>query len=121
MLTNTYWKHNGRYQNLAIALHKMLPAEGPITDCKSQPCLEKFRMASNIYYDFHSNKLAYMKKEFKSMFAVDPASLRKVPNSTKYIPSVYSYIEASMDLIIVEAAFEVLDNVSLTETNIYEI
>ena len=121
MLANTYWKHNGKYHTLALALHKMLPVEGQIVDREKYPLLERFRIASNIYYDFHSNKLAYMRKEFRQIFSMNPDNLRKLPNSTKYIPAVYSYIEATMDLIIVDAAHEVLDKASITEANIYEI
>tara|TARA_R110000868_G_scaffold236522_3_gene490577 strand:- start:647 stop:1000 length:354 start_codon:yes stop_codon:yes gene_type:complete len=49
---NSYWDKTGKYQADADALTCRVPASG---DIKGQPKLERFRKASNAYYDLFNN------------------------------------------------------------------
>jgi hypothetical protein len=53
-MENTYWNSKGTYQNLVEELNKLVPTSGEIKGSKNK-ALEKFRKASNAYYDIFNN------------------------------------------------------------------
>ena len=53
-MENTYWNSKGTYQNLVEQLNKLVPVMGEIKGSKNLQ-LERFRKASNAYYDIFNN------------------------------------------------------------------
>lgn len=51
MHNNTYWNHNGKYQELSDRIQKLIPRSGECED----PKLELFRVVGNAYYDIYNN------------------------------------------------------------------
>ena len=66
--TQTYWCSKGKYPELNEALQKLIPAEGPVANAKKNRALEKFRKASNCYYDLYNNGLCNRATEFRGVF-----------------------------------------------------
>jgi hypothetical protein len=54
IMENTYWNSNGTHQALANELMKLVPASGEIKGSKNK-ALDRFRKASNAYYDIFNN------------------------------------------------------------------
>jgi hypothetical protein len=54
IMENTYWNNAGAHQNLVDQLNSMIPAMGGIKGSKNT-ALERFRRASNAYYDIFNN------------------------------------------------------------------
>ena len=52
-LTHSYWQSNGKYQELADKLAKLIPSLGA---CDND-ALELMRVVSNLYYDLYNNGL----------------------------------------------------------------
>lgn len=57
MLQNSYWNNKGKYKCAADELQKLIPDSGPVSNPKTNKALEKFRVASNVYYDVFNNGL----------------------------------------------------------------
>ena len=53
-MENTYWNRTGNHQNLVESLNKLVPVMGEIKGSKNYQ-LERFRKASNAYYDIFNN------------------------------------------------------------------
>ena len=68
---DTYWNHRGRYTNLANKLDKLLPRMGEVENAKQRPELERFRAASNAYYDLFNNGGCNMQSEIKKLFFLE--------------------------------------------------
>lgn len=51
---NTYWNRTGKYQKLVEQLNELIPDWGEIKGSKNYQ-LERFRKASNAYYDIFNN------------------------------------------------------------------
>jgi len=102
--TNSYWNGKGKYQELGDALQKLIPREGACESPRSKnKALDKYRRASNVYYDLFNNGLCNRKAEFKRMFP------------TVYVYSSYGMynqidnperLEEAIDAIILKAAIE---------------
>lgn len=65
----TYWCHKGKHEETIAALYKLVPAEGEVPDADTNPALEKFRIASNCYYDLYNNGLCNRWEEFEEVFS----------------------------------------------------
>ena len=65
---HTYWANKGKYPEVKDALEKMIPDEGEVPNAKDNPFLEKFRIASNCYYDLYNNGLCNRSEEFEDVF-----------------------------------------------------
>ena len=96
-LENTYWNHNGKFDDLNNALHKII--DDKITDvkfAKNNPKLEKLRKAKHYYYRFFNdgdlNALVWYSYTGKSI------GYNK--------QSQADAIEAALDKLIFEAAEE---------------
>lgn len=66
--SNTYWTHKGKYPEINAALEKLVPAQNEVKDAANNPALERFRIASNCYYDLYNNGLCNRKAEFRKVF-----------------------------------------------------
>lgn len=115
---HSYWAGRGRYKDYADKLNKLIPAAGP---CKPDaPKLDRFRVASNCYYDLFNNGLCNRAAEFRGVFKFSPR--REYPVRTNGIEirrggvmvsgiefedeAMNARLNAALDLFIVEAAIE---------------
>lgn len=114
MNTATYWSNNGRYQALADALQKRIPAEGSVADAKKNPALEKFRKAVNCYYDLYNNGLCNRAAQFAKIFGIATSQYKYRESRYNYgynfefAQTMYDRTEEAMDAIILAAAAEQL-------------
>lgn len=54
--TGSYWDNTGKFQQFVEALQALVPVEGSCSNPRStNRWLEKFRVASNAYYDIFNN------------------------------------------------------------------
>lgn len=104
-MTNTYWNHNGKYQAAGDLLQALIPVEGEVQNHKKNPALEKYRNASNCYYDLYNNGLCNRASQFAGLFKL-PSSRYKHGWDGKFREALYERTEEKMDLIILAAAIE---------------
>lgn len=106
-MANTYWNSNGKYQFVGDLLNKRIPREGEVSEPKKNPALEKFRKASNVYYDLYNNNLCNRAAQFKSMFGIATSSNRYLGKyGWVYSEHLFATVETRMDEIILAAAIE---------------
>lgn len=103
-MDNTYWNRSGKYQELADQLRERVPAMGPVEHPYKNKALERFRNASNCYYDLYNNGLMNRAKQFARIFSVRSTRFRSVING--FLPRLYELTESKMDEIVLEAAKE---------------
>jgi hypothetical protein len=96
----TYWSHKGKYPAAKTALYKLIPNFGEVTAAGINPALEKFRVASNCYYDLYNNGLCNLADEFLEVFGFVPGSHDELTKET------VNQAERVMDRLIVKAAKE---------------
>ena len=104
-MTHTYWNSKGKYQELADALQKLVPDEGECSP--GTPLLEKFRKATNCYYDYYNNGLCNRADEFRRIFGFGG----NIDRETGYAAEdhiVRGNLEKQMNKIILLAASESL-------------
>ena len=93
---STYWDGKGLYQAKVDALEKLLPSFGEVPDNKvTNKHLEKFRKASNCYYDLYNNGLCNRAREFKTLFCIPV--LREIKQNYKSNFLVSSVTEDAID------------------------
>lgn len=97
----SYWNDNGKYQNLAVQLQKLVPAAGKVQNPEQNPALERFRLHANAYYDIFNNGGCNYAKEIYRWFP-GAMSLAKVDRYDE----VYAITEPRMDAVILAAARE---------------
>ena len=106
----TYWENKGRYQAKADSLKDLVPFFGSATNAKtSNKQLEKFRKASNCYYDLYNNGLCNVAREFSTVFRIPGVPREIKQNYGRYdmiSKATADAIEAKMDEIILAAAKE---------------
>lgn len=90
----SYWNHTGPLQHLSERLEKLVPQSGSVKDPKKNPALEKFRKASNGYYDLYNNGLCNRAAEFRSAFGFSGTT------------ATASQVEDRLNIIIIKAAKE---------------
>jgi len=54
-MENTYWNHKGTHEDKAKKLQELIPAQGEVSKPWKNKALERFRKASNAYYDIFNN------------------------------------------------------------------
>ena len=107
---NTFWAGNSDLQNLANALQKLVPAEGMVANARKNKALEKFRVASNCYYDLYNNGLYNRASQFRAVFKLASSLYRYGPG--RYVHArplrqeLYDLTEVRMRAIVVAAAVE---------------
>lgn len=103
---NTYWGSSRKYTELSKKLSALVPYEGKCPSDK--PKLERFRKASNAYYDMYNNGLS---GEFSRIFKVkgtiiNPRSRFAPKPEDSVTTPVIQQAEAVMDRIVIAAAKE---------------
>lgn len=116
MTENTYWNSTGKYQHFADELNLLIPMEGEVDQPRKNRKLEKFRRASNCYYDLYNNGLDNRLGEVNSVMGVAPTPYRRIKwiyiasgKAVKryyFTEEFYNVIEARMNEIVVAAAIE---------------
>lgn len=102
MIENTYWNGEGKHQVIADTLRSLIPTEGSVPHPRKNKALEKFRKASNCYYDLHNNGLMNRADEFRRVFGIQSSRFRC---HRGFDDDLYQKVEEKMDEII-EAAYE---------------
>jgi len=102
---NSYWCSKGRLEKLATELNKLVPNSGP---CPADaPKLDRFRIASNCYYDLFNNGLWNRAAEFRSVFKFSPRRQYPKGRSIDFQnEEMNARLNAIFDWIITEAAIE---------------
>lgn len=111
-MEKTYWNHCGTHQYLAEELNKLIPATGEIKGSKNK-ALEKFRKASNAYYDIFNNGGCNRAASIRGIFGFGMTSMSEVyrdHNGRRYRHyhwnAIHEVVEPIMDKIILDAAAE---------------
>jgi hypothetical protein len=99
----SYWNNNGKHQAIADRLATLVPAMGEVA--KGNPKLERFRKASNCYYDLYNNGLCNRSKEFFHVFKFRSSDHRSF-GKKNFSPSIFPAVEEAMDQIILDAGNE---------------
>ena len=101
---NTYWNHSGKYEAAAQELNKLIPCEGAVERPHKNRALEKFRKASNCYYDLYNNGLCNRARSFARVFGIASSAYRI--GNWRFAMGLYTATEVAMDDIVVAAARE---------------
>lgn len=104
-MENTYWNNKGKYQDLATKLQERVPAMGecPLKYTKNKK-LEKFRKASNAYYDIFNNGGCNRPQSIARIFDFAMSHMRD--GRSYQWTRIHEIVEPVMDKIILEAAQE---------------
>ena len=100
--TRNYWNNTGRYQGLVKQLETLIPASGSVANPRKNRALEKFRVASNCYYDLFNNGGCNRRSTIVKYFG----SATMFYTRRRMWGDVYPQTEPVMDAIILEAARE---------------
>ena len=111
-MENTYWNNKGTHQALADELNKLVPAMGEIKGSKNK-ALERFRKASNAYYDIFNNGGCNRGQSISKFFGTGVTfRLRQLRENRRYFnmdhgwERIHSMTEPKMDEIILAAVTE---------------
>jgi len=97
-----YWGGNGKHQELADKLEKLVPFQGKI-EGKQNRKLDKFRRASNAYYDLFNNGGGNRGDEIRRILKIRIRDANTLPDE-----AVFAIVDPVMDQIILDAAQEQL-------------
>jgi hypothetical protein len=70
MTMQSFWNNDSDLQDIADQLVLMVPDMGPVEQPRKNKALERFRRASNCYYDLYNNGLCNRGPEFRRLFKV---------------------------------------------------
>ena len=108
-MENTYWNSNGTHQALADELAKLVPVMGEIKGSKNKE-LERFRKATNAYYDIFNNGGINRGRSIGKIFEGAMFYLKERQRFSHSDRSIWDRIhmitEPKMDAIILTAAKE---------------
>jgi hypothetical protein len=105
----TYWGNTGAHQGLSDQLQLMIPFEGAVESPRGRNRkLEKFRQASNAYYDIFNNGGGNRGPLIRRIFNISVGAFRTGRGRflTTNWDGIHRVIEPIMDRIILEAAAE---------------
>lgn len=107
-MSNTYWNNKGKHKEFVTLLQKLITSEGSVVEPKKNPALERFRIASNCYYDLYNNGLCNRAAEFRKVFKLAASRYRfkDVRGYWHFTDELYRLVEAKMDRIISDAVHE---------------
>lgn len=67
----SYWNSTGKFQTFIEELQSLIPASGAVEYARSKnKCLERFRTASNAYYDLFNNGGMNRMNEIRRIFGL---------------------------------------------------
>lgn len=103
-MEQTYWNSNGSFQKTADKLRELVPAMGECENARTtNKNLDKFRRASNCYYDLYNNGLCNRAAEFRQVFGFGGT---KISKSHYRNETLINELETKMNIIILAAAYE---------------
>lgn len=120
---NSYWDHTGKFQTLADKLNELVPVSGAVSNPRgANRRLEKFRVASNAYYDIFNNGGMNRAGLIRRIFNLGS---REYCKHTRYgshfrWERALAKTEPTMDRIILAAAVEqgLLDQASIESVRV---
>lgn len=110
-MQQSYWDSTGKFQIFIEQLQGMIPASGSVEFARSKnKKLERFRTASNAYYDLFNNGGMNRMNEIRRIFGLchrdfyygSSYKCRQRPNFNK----AAAIVDPIMDLIVLEAVVE---------------
>ncbi|MCA1800537.1 MAG: hypothetical protein LC650_04520 [Actinobacteria bacterium] len=102
-----YWNNDGLYEEAAKALMTLIPGQGAVNEPRKNKALEKFRKASNCYYDLYNNGLGNRMSEFRKVFGFAASPYRqRWKGYGCFDAPLYTRTEDAMHEIIRNAAHE---------------
>jgi len=109
-MEKTYWDRTGTHQDLVEQLNKLIPFEGSVEKPWKNKALERFRKASNAYYDIFNNGGCNRGRSIGKFFegAMHYLSYNYHRNNFGRVnwDRIHMITEPKMDAIILEAARE---------------
>lgn len=105
-METTYWNNKGKFQTQSDLLDTLVPFEG---ECDANsPKLERYRQASNAYYDLYNNGGCNRGSDIRRIFGI---SIRRFMNKYSKQESLdaQAKVEAKMDKIVNDAFREFVD------------
>lgn len=103
---DTYWDNKGRYQALLDKLNKLVPVSGPVPDPKKNKNLERFRKASNAYYDIFNNGAYNRGRSIARIFRINLSRFKNCKGHITDWDGIHKVVEPVMDQIVLDAALE---------------
>ncbi len=108
-MTTSFWNNNSPLQSVADALNDLVPAEGSVAEPRKNKALEKFRVASNCYYDLYNNGLCNRAAQFARVFGITSSNYKEPWRGYgRFSATLYTLVEAEMEKIVIAAAAEQL-------------
>lgn len=106
-LKDTYWAKEGKHQDVIQKLHDLVPRKGSVEKPRKNRWLEKFRKATNCYYDLYNNGLCNRANEFRKVFGIASSKFRyKVGYHYTFSQDIVKETEDSYNIIIENALKE---------------
>jgi len=103
-MENTYWNEKGTYCQLNVELEKLIPAIGPVDKPSKNKALERYRKASNAYYDIFNNGGGNRPGAIRAFFGFGMSSMKCGGDYNWNL--IHHIVEPIMDQIILAAAKE---------------
>ena len=108
--TPSFWNNNHPSQSLRDAVAKLVPSSGSVENPRKNRALEKFRKASNCYYDLFNNGLCNRSVEFRTVFDLNKSELmHKFRGGWDFKQDshpIWAILESKMNEIVLCAAQE---------------
>jgi hypothetical protein len=109
--TPSFWNNNTDLQTQVQQLQDLVPCEGEVVDKRKNRKLEKFRKASNVYYDLFNNGLGNRASELRPIFGLRVVDyyVNRWSNGRRYKEienRLYVDIEPLMRQIVIDACVE---------------
>lgn len=108
MTIQSFWNNDSDMQDLADELSSLVPAMGPVPDPRKNKALERFRRASNCYYDLYNNGLCNRRQEFYRLFKIRVSDFYKYSLRRRDIDfdRIMPVVEPVMRQFVLDAAAE---------------
>lgn len=103
-MIDNYWNNKGTYQAWLPLLQALVPADGKIRGEENR-WLERFRVASNYYYDLYNNGLCNYETAFDLYFDVESGNYRD-EDTGRFSARLFELAEIKMDSFVNNAYFE---------------
>lgn len=104
---SSYWNNSGKHQEHIDSLDDLIPATGSVSHPRSKNrALEKYRKASNCYYDLFNNGLCNRADEFRRVFNISSSHYKLYGSYGRYNNRLYELVEEKMDKITEAAVNE---------------
>lgn len=102
-----YWNNTGTHQELANRLQALVPLEGPCEFPRSKnKALDKFRRASNAYYDIFNNGGCNFGPLIRDIFGISMSYFKSYSVPMYRWEDIHNKIAPIMDEIILATARE---------------